>query len=78
MSSSGNNDNIISSGDGGSVQEFSHYDFINAPQFVDFADLDRYDDPNADVFFGKLEKLFSTMYKWCCLSLSVLLYLISN
>jgi hypothetical protein len=36
------------------LQEFDHYDFINAPQFVDFSDLAQNDDPNADVFFGEI------------------------
>ncbi len=28
------------------------YDFINAPQYVDFEELGKNDDPNADHFFG--------------------------
>jgi len=34
-------------------QQIDHYDFINAPQFVDFEDLHAQDDPDADKFFGK-------------------------
>lgn len=34
--------------------DVDHYDFINAPQYVDFADLAHNDDPNADLFFGEL------------------------
>jgi hypothetical protein len=32
--------------------DVDHYDFINAPQYVDFSDLSKSDDPNADLFFG--------------------------
>ncbi|OXA46749.1 Targeting protein for Xklp2 [Folsomia candida] len=47
------------SGSGGTVVAYQdlesldvdHYDFINAPQYVDFADLAHNDDPNADLFF---------------------------
>ncbi|CAL8096330.1 unnamed protein product [Orchesella dallaii] len=34
-----------------SQQQIDHYDFINAPQFVDFDDLQSQDDPDADKFF---------------------------
>lgn len=34
------------------LDQIDHYDFINAPQFVDFDDLASHDDPQADKFFG--------------------------